>query len=189
MRQEHFVARHQAEWQAFEGWLDARAASPRKARADRGWRGLADEDMPAAYRRLSQQLGLARRRGYSPLLLERLQEDESLRGDLEDPAATALLDWASARIRAVAADPQRGDEALAADAQAIRQAARAAARMGISDPQQVVTAAAAALQQASPREDSPAPVASPVIRSFQSFRRRRPTPRFGTRRAPQKEDS
>ena len=74
MRQEHFIVRHQAEWLAFEQWLDARAARPRRARADRGWRGLADEDLPAAYRRLCQQLGLARRRGYSPQLVARLQE-------------------------------------------------------------------------------------------------------------------
>ena len=63
MRQEHFIVRHEAEWLAFEQWLDARATSPRRARADRGWRGVADEDLPAAYRRLCQQLGLARRRG------------------------------------------------------------------------------------------------------------------------------
>ena len=74
MRQEHFIVRHEAEWLAFEQWLDARATSPRRARADRGWRGLADEDLPAAYRRLCQQLGLARRRGYSPQLVARLQE-------------------------------------------------------------------------------------------------------------------
>ena len=74
MRQEHFIVRHEAEWLAFEQWLDARAARPRRARADRGWRGLADEDVPAAYRRVCQQLGLARRRGYSPQLVARLQE-------------------------------------------------------------------------------------------------------------------
>ncbi len=74
MRQEHFIVRHEAEWLAFEQWLDARAASPRRARGDRSWRGLADEDLPAAYRRLCQQLGLARRRGYSPQLVARLQE-------------------------------------------------------------------------------------------------------------------
>lgn len=74
MRQEHFIVRHEAEWLAFEQWLDARATSPRRARADRGWRGVADEDLPAAYRRLCQQLGLARRRGYSPQLVARLQE-------------------------------------------------------------------------------------------------------------------
>ncbi len=74
MRQEHFIVRHEAEWLAFERWLDARAASPRRARGDRSWRGLADEDLPAVYRRLCQQLGLARRRGYSPQLVARLQE-------------------------------------------------------------------------------------------------------------------
>jgi len=74
MRQEHFIVRHEAEWLAFEQWLDARATRPRRARADRGWRGLADEDLPGAYRRLCQQLGLARRRGYSPQLVARLQE-------------------------------------------------------------------------------------------------------------------
>lgn len=74
MRQEHFIVRHEAEWLAFEQWLDARAARPRRARGDRGWRGLPDEDLPAAYRRLCQQLGLARRRGYSPQLVARLQD-------------------------------------------------------------------------------------------------------------------
>ena len=73
MRQEHFIARHQAEWQAFEGWLAARGGRPRRARADRDWRGMDDVAVPAAYRRLTQQLGLARRRGYSPQLVERLQ--------------------------------------------------------------------------------------------------------------------
>ena len=73
MRQEQFVARHQQEWLALEAWLDARAGSPRRARARRDWHGLRDEDMPAAYRRLCQQLALARRRGYSPLVVERLQ--------------------------------------------------------------------------------------------------------------------
>jgi uncharacterized membrane protein SpoIIM required for sporulation len=74
MRQEPFVARHQDEWDAFEAWLDARAARPRRARArQREWRGMRDEDLPPAYRRLCQQLALARRRGYSPLVVERLQ--------------------------------------------------------------------------------------------------------------------
>ena len=46
MRQEAFVARHAAEWDAFEHWLDARESSPRRARATRReWNGLADEDM------------------------------------------------------------------------------------------------------------------------------------------------
>ncbi len=74
MKQDAFVARHAAEWDAFEHWLDAREASPRRARARRrDWTGLADEDMPSRYRRLCQQQALARRRGYSPHLTARLQ--------------------------------------------------------------------------------------------------------------------
>ena len=73
MRQEQFVARHGAEWVKFELWLDTRANSPRQARHDRTWNGLPDEDVPHAYRRLCQQLGLARRRNYSPAVVDRLQ--------------------------------------------------------------------------------------------------------------------
>ena len=73
MRQEQFIAHHQQEWADFERGLDARSARPRKARGDIHWRGLADVEVPAVYRRLARQLGLARRRGYSPLLQERLQ--------------------------------------------------------------------------------------------------------------------
>ena len=74
MRQEAFIARHQEEWAEFEAWLVARGDSPRQARAkQREWRGLSDEDMPARYRRLCQHLALARSRGYSPLVVERLQ--------------------------------------------------------------------------------------------------------------------
>ncbi|MFT4257253.1 MAG: stage II sporulation protein M [Pseudoxanthomonas sp.] len=73
MRQEQFVARHQAEWQAFEHWLQVRGEvrTPREAHRDNA--ELADEDMPQRYRRICQQLALARRRGYSPVVTERLQ--------------------------------------------------------------------------------------------------------------------
>ena len=75
MRQEIFVQRHQAEWTALEQWLTARGGNARKARAQRReWHGLADHEMPARYRRLCQQLALARRRGYSPVVTERLQQ-------------------------------------------------------------------------------------------------------------------
>ena len=75
MRQEIFVQRHQAEWVAFEQWLDARGGSARKARAHRReWHGLRDNEMPERYRRLCQQLALARRRGYSPVVTDRLQQ-------------------------------------------------------------------------------------------------------------------
>lgn len=122
------------------------------------------------------------------LLLERLQEDESLRGDLQDPAATALLDWASARIREVAADETRADALVNADVRAIRQAARMAASAAVDDPQQVVAMAAAALQRAAMRGPvTSAPPAAP--RMAQPFRRRRPTPRFPARRMSREERS
>lgn len=73
MRQEAFVARHQDEWEAFDTWL-AKRGSPREARKQSVATGaLRDEDVPARYRRLCQQLALARSRGYSPRVVERLQ--------------------------------------------------------------------------------------------------------------------
>lgn len=76
MRQEQFIARHQHEWQAFETWLQThgrkRAADAPEPAADAA--RLADEDVPARYRRLCQQLALARKRGYSPLVTARLQQ-------------------------------------------------------------------------------------------------------------------
>ena len=74
MKQDAFVRRHQEEWAELETWLDARGDNARRARADRrGWTGLPDHEVPARYRRLCQQLALARRRGYSPVVSERLQ--------------------------------------------------------------------------------------------------------------------
>ncbi|RZA30525.1 MAG: stage II sporulation protein M [Lysobacteraceae bacterium] len=72
MRQEQFVARYQREWQAFEHWLETRGDA-RRALAERNGGELGDEDIPARYRRLCQQLALARRRGYSPVVTARLQ--------------------------------------------------------------------------------------------------------------------
>ena len=77
LRQEQFIERHAREWDDFERWLDASAqrsrgsgiASPRQQRQD----VLRDEDMPAAYRRLCQQLAIAHKRGYGPHLQARLQ--------------------------------------------------------------------------------------------------------------------
>ncbi len=74
MRQEAFVTRHDAEWAEFDAWLVARGDSPRASRSRQSqWQGLRDEDVPARYRRLCQQLALARSRGYSPQVVERLQ--------------------------------------------------------------------------------------------------------------------
>ena len=72
MRQEQFVARHQREWQAFEHWLETRGDA-RRAAVERNTGEIGDEEVPARYRRLCQQLALARRRGYSPVLTTRLQ--------------------------------------------------------------------------------------------------------------------
>jgi len=72
VRQEQFIARHQAEWQAFEHWLQTRGEL-RKALAERNSGQIGDEDIPARYRRLCQQLAIARRRGYSSVVTARLQ--------------------------------------------------------------------------------------------------------------------
>lgn len=74
MRQAQFVARYQAEWQALEEWLAQRGERPRQARRQPAHAGLDDGDFPQRYRRLCQQLALARRRGYSPQLVARLQQ-------------------------------------------------------------------------------------------------------------------
>lgn len=73
MRQESFVARHQEEWNRFEEWLNRRGDSPREARGQPPVEGLRDEDVPERYRRLCQQLALARSRGYSPTVVSQLQ--------------------------------------------------------------------------------------------------------------------
>lgn len=73
MKQDAFVARHGAEWDAFERWLDVRGESARRARREPELAELADADVPARYRRLCQHLALARRRGYSPAVTARLQ--------------------------------------------------------------------------------------------------------------------
>ncbi len=78
LRQEQFIERHAREWEDFERWLEASARRPRRAgvasaRQQQWQDGLRDEDMPAAYRRLCQQLALAHKRGYGPHLQARLQ--------------------------------------------------------------------------------------------------------------------
>jgi hypothetical protein len=102
-------------------------------------------------------------------IAERIMEDESLAGDLEDPAAKALIEWALQQAAAATADPARPDEAVQADAQAIRAAARAAARSGAQDPQQVVARAEVLLAQrksAAPAAERP-PVVEPAAAPHQ----------------------
>jgi len=73
MRQEQFVTRYQQEWQEFENWLQQRGEQrSRKTTPSADLPG--DETIPQRYRRLCQQLALAQHRGYSPQLVEHLQQ-------------------------------------------------------------------------------------------------------------------
>src|SRR5215510_4012230 len=100
-------------------------------------------------------------------LAERIQEDERLRGDLEDDLASALLAWAIERVEAAAADPARPDSEVEPEVQAIRAAAQAAARSGESDSQRLIALAETGLAQrlgttvaSAPAVAAPAPVAA-----------------------------
>jgi hypothetical protein len=98
-------------------------------------------------------------------MVERILEDERLRGDLEDTAATALVQWASERAGAVAADPARSDEAVEADVQAVRKAARAAVLSGETDPQRLLAVAETNLASSvtlNPESAMAAPAAAPA---------------------------
>lgn len=97
-------------------------------------------------------------------LIERIQEDERLRGDLSDPAATALVAWATEQVQRAAADPQRSDEDLATLALAVRAAARAAAQAGDGPASEVLARAEAQLAQTgtAPADPAEAPVAAPA---------------------------
>ncbi len=77
--------------------------------------------------------------------LERIQEDERLRGDLMGDAATALVQWASEQVQQVAGDPARPDAEVEAAVKTIRMVAAQAARNGDSTPEQVVAEASALL--------------------------------------------
>jgi len=77
MKQDAFEQRHAAEWAALEQWLadrkPASAARPPPLPGEVRGGAIDTEAFPSAYRRLCQQLALARRRGYSALLLTRLE--------------------------------------------------------------------------------------------------------------------
>ncbi|MGY3266544.1 stage II sporulation protein M [Lysobacter sp. HA35] len=74
MKQDAFVARHFVEWDAFEQWLDTRGESARRARSTHDANAIDDSEIPARYRRITQQLALASRRGYSAQVTGRLQQ-------------------------------------------------------------------------------------------------------------------
>ena len=84
------------------------------------------------------------------LVVERILEDESLRGDLDDTAAQALLTWATGTAGTIAADTTLSDAEVDNKVQAVRRAALIAAGLGVSDPTLLVAQAAAALPTAAP---------------------------------------
>lgn len=131
--------------------------------------------------------------------LERLMDNERLRGDLQDPAAAALLAWADAQLRAVGDDlTLASEDALMAALNAVQQAAWAAARSGATAAHEVVVRAQAALEQAHAAPPSAAvayqqsaleqafiqPVSTRSQRRHLLFRRPRSRPRFGHSRGP-----
>ncbi|MEO8809694.1 MAG: stage II sporulation protein M [Rhodanobacter sp.] len=68
MKQERFVAMHVREWDNLQSWLSALERQPRRT-----LRQEQSLDFPSAYRRLCHHLALARGRGYSHEVTDRLQ--------------------------------------------------------------------------------------------------------------------
>lgn len=74
MKQDDFVARHSSEWDDLARWLQLRASPKRRDRALDGTDLPPDLEFPARYRRLCQALAVAEKRGYSPVVVDRLRE-------------------------------------------------------------------------------------------------------------------
>lgn len=72
MKQSAFEERYASDWQGFEAWLAYRDKHGRRSKDDAAAPALADEQVPALYRRICQHLALARDRHYSPDLVDRL---------------------------------------------------------------------------------------------------------------------
>ncbi len=68
MKQERFVALHVREWDSLQSWLSALERQPKRT-----LRQEQTLEFPAAYRRLCHHLALARGRGYSHEVTDRLQ--------------------------------------------------------------------------------------------------------------------
>lgn len=68
MKQERFVALHALEWDRLQSWLSALERQPKRT-----MRQEPALDFPASYRRLCHHLALARGRGYSHEVTDRLQ--------------------------------------------------------------------------------------------------------------------
>jgi hypothetical protein len=91
-------------------------------------------------------------------MVDRILEDERLRGDLEDNAATPLIAWAAERAKEAAADPNQPDEVVEERIASLRAAVREAAGSGDTDPQRLIALASRAFgQSASPEPSSAEP--------------------------------
>lgn len=99
-------------------------------------------------------------------MIERIQEDERLRGDLVGEAAQQLVDWAIAKVRTLTDNPAQPDAEVEAQVQAVRMAARHAAQAGAAEPEAVVARAEAALatlpSQSVPRSSTPDTTQTPA---------------------------
>lgn len=73
MKQETFVQLHRADWEALGAWLVGQGARRQPGTAAPAVK-LEDAAFPHLYREVCQHLALARARGYSPALVEQLQE-------------------------------------------------------------------------------------------------------------------
>lgn len=74
MKQDAFEQLYQNSWQRFSYWLAHRSSPKGALKAQDLPGGLADQHFPAEYRKICQQLAIAKRRGYSPALVAKLQE-------------------------------------------------------------------------------------------------------------------
>ena len=74
MRQNAFEARHNDDWDRFQAWLDAHGRFDATLGRTVPAVGFDSSEFPARYRRICQQLALARDRQYSPDLVDRLNQ-------------------------------------------------------------------------------------------------------------------
>ena len=73
MKQSQFIETHQAQWQAFEQWLDYQALPRSQKHSKKNpIQAPAEIDLPDVYRQICHHYSLASSRMYSPLLLKRL---------------------------------------------------------------------------------------------------------------------
>ena len=122
-------------------------------RLEAGYRELRTENQQP---RTVNEVSAMRENQRQQHLLERVQEDERMRGDLAGAAATALVGWASAHVAAASADPNRPDGEVEQAVVAVRQAASQSARSGETEPEKVVALAENLLQRTEAR--SPATI-------------------------------